>query len=158
MSPKLLPDRRCVLAGAAAAAASLATPAIVRAQAKAIKLAVFLPRSGYLAPAGQSCHRGALIAPKVLADFGYRVELVHVDIESNPDVARTQCERVINDGINAIVGAFDSASTLAMAQVCEQRQVPLVVNIGAAPQLTEQGYKFLVRNFPTGGQLVTNGL
>jgi branched-chain amino acid transport system substrate-binding protein len=45
-----------------------------------------------------------------------------------------------------------------MAQVCEQRQVPLVVNIGAAPQLTEQGYKFLVRNFPTGGQLVTNGL
>jgi len=47
---------------------------------------------------------------------------------------------------------------LAMAQVCEQRQVPLVVNIGAAPQLTEQGYKFLVRNFPTGGMLVTNGL
>jgi branched-chain amino acid transport system substrate-binding protein len=45
-----------------------------------------------------------------------------------------------------------------MAQVCEQRQVPLVVNIGAAPQLTEQGYKFLVRNFPTGGMLVTNGL
>ncbi|MBO0712864.1 MAG: ABC transporter substrate-binding protein, partial [Acetobacteraceae bacterium] len=105
-----------------------------------------------------SCHRGALIAPRVLADFGYAVDLVHVDIESNPDVARTQCERVINDGAQCIVGAFDSASTLAIAQVCEQRKVPLVVNIGAAPQLTEQGYKFLVRNFPTGGQLVTNGL
>src|SRR5262249_28873422 len=152
------PSRRRVLAGAAATAGVLAAPAIVRAQAKALKIAVFLPRSGYLAPAGQSCHRGALVAPKVLSDFGYQVELVHVDIESNPDVARTQCERVINDGINAIVGAFDSASTLAMAQVCEQRQVPLVVNIGAAPQLTEQGYKYLVRNFPTGGQLVTNGL
>jgi branched-chain amino acid transport system substrate-binding protein len=152
------PSRRRVLAGAAATAGLLAAPAVVRAQAKALKLAVFLPRSGYLAPAGQSCHRGALVAPKVLSDFGYQVELVHVDIESNPDVARTQCERVINDGIHAIVGAFDSGSTLAMAQVCEQRQVPLVVNIGAAPQLTEQGYKFLVRNFPTGGQLVTNGL
>jgi branched-chain amino acid transport system substrate-binding protein len=152
------PSRRRVLAGAAATASYLAAPAIVRAQAKALKIGVFLPRSGYLAPAGQSCHRGALIAPKVLAEFGYQVELVHVDIESNPDVARTQCERVINDGINAIVGAFDSASTLAMAQVCEQRQVPLVVNIGAAPQLTEQGYRYLVRNFPTGGQLVTNGL
>jgi branched-chain amino acid transport system substrate-binding protein len=33
-----------------------------------------------------------------------------------------------------------------------------VVNIGAAPQITEQGYQYLVRNFPTGGQLVTNGL
>ena len=152
------PNRRHVLAGAAAAATCLAAPAVVRAQAKAIKLAVLLPRSGYLAPSGQSCHRGALVAPKVLADFGYQVELVHVDIESNPDVARTQCERVINDGVNAVIGAFDSASTLAMAQVCEQRKVPLVVNIGAAPQLTEQGYKYLVRNFPTGGMLVTNGL
>ena len=36
---------------------------LVRAQAKTLKLAVLLPRSGYLAPAGQSCHRGAVIAP-----------------------------------------------------------------------------------------------
>src|SRR5215472_10398719 len=150
--------RRRVLAGAAATGALAFAPAVVRAQAKTLKIAVFLPRSGYLAPAGQSCHRGALIAPKVLADYGHPVDLVHVDVESNPDVARNQCERVINDGVNCIVGAFDSASTLAMAQVCEQRQVPLVVNIAAAPALTEQGYRFLVRNFPTGGQLVTNGL
>ena len=151
-------NRRRLLAGAAASAAIIGAPSVVHAQTKVLKLAVLLPRSGYLAPAGQSCHRGALVAPKVLADYGHQVDLVHVDIESNPDVARTQCERVINDGVNGIVGAFDSASTLAMAQVCEQRQVPLVVNIGAAPQLTEQGYKFLVRNFPTGGMLVTNGL
>jgi branched-chain amino acid transport system substrate-binding protein len=151
-------NRRRWLKGAAATAAVVAAPAVVRAQERVLKLAVLLPRSGYLAPAGQSCHRGALVAPKVLADYGHQVELVHVDIESNPDVARNQCERVINDGVHGVVGAFDSAATLAMAQVCEQRQVPLVVNIGAAPQLTEQGYKFLVRNFPTGGMLVTNGL
>jgi branched-chain amino acid transport system substrate-binding protein len=157
-SPVISLNRRRLLAGAAASAAFMGAPSIVSAQAKALKLAVLLPRSGYLAPAGQSCHRGALVAPKVLADYGHTVELVHVDIESNPDVARTQCERVINEGVHGVVGAFDSASTLAMAQVCEQRQVPLVVNIGAAPQLTEQGYKFLVRNFPTGGMLVTNGL
>jgi branched-chain amino acid transport system substrate-binding protein len=151
-------NRRRWLKGAAATAAITAAPAVIRAQERVLKLAVLLPRSGYLAPAGQSCHRGALVAPKVLADYGQQVELVHVDIESNPDVARNQCERVINDGVHGVVGAFDSAATLAMAQVCEQRQVPLVVNIGAAPQLTEQGYKFLVRNFPTGGMLVTNGL
>jgi branched-chain amino acid transport system substrate-binding protein len=144
--------------GAAAAGVAIHAPALVRAQAKTLKIAVLLPRSGYLAPAGQSCYRGALIAPKVLAEYGHQVELVHVDVESNPDVARNQCERVINDGVNCVVGAFDSASTLAMAQVCEQRQVPLVVNIAAVPTLTDQGYKFLVRNFPTGGQLATNGL
>jgi branched-chain amino acid transport system substrate-binding protein len=152
------PSRRRVLAGAAAASAVLAAPAIVRAQADALKIAVLLPRSGYLAPSGQSCHRGALIARKVLAQYGYRVELVHIDTESSVDVARTRTERAIDEGARCIVGAFDSAGTLAMAQVCEQRQVPLVVNIAAAPQLTEQGLKYLVRNFPTGGQLVVNGL
>ena len=148
-------DRRSLIAGAAA---TLAAPAIVRAQAKTLKIAVLLPRSGYLAQAGQSCHRGALAAPKVLADLGYNVELVHVDIESTADTARTQAEKAINEGAQCIVGAFDSGLTLAIAQVCEQRQVPLVINIAAAPQITEQGYKYLVRNFQTGGQLVTNGL
>jgi branched-chain amino acid transport system substrate-binding protein len=152
------PTRRRVLTGAAAAGTMTFAPALVRAQAKALKIAVLLPRSGYLAPAGQSCYRGALVAPRVLADYGYQVDLVNIDIESNPDVARNQCERVINDGVNCIVGAFDSASTLAIAQVCEQRQVPLVVNIAAAPPITEQGYRFLVRNFPTAGQLTANGL
>lgn len=155
---RMLPNRRHLLAGAAATAAALAAPSLVRAQAQALKIAVVLPRSGYLAPAGQSCYRGAVIAPKVLSDYGYKVELTHIDCESNADVARTQTERAIDEGAQALVGAFDSASTLAMAQVCEPRKVPLVVNIGAAPQLTEQGYQYLVRNFPTGGMLVTNGL
>jgi branched-chain amino acid transport system substrate-binding protein len=158
LKPTAAPTRRRVLTGVAAAGALVLAPAVVRAQAKAPKIAVFLPRSGYLAPAGQSCYRGALVAPKVLADYGHQVDLVHIDFESNPDVARNQCERVINDGVHCIVGAFESAATLAISQVCEQRQVPLVVNIAAAPPITEQGYKFLVRNFPTGGQLVVNGL
>ena len=151
-------SRRHVLQGGGVAAALLAAPALVRAQAKTLKIAVLLPRSGYLAAAGQSCHRGALIAPKVLADHGHRIELLNIDFESNVDIARTQTERAIGEGAQVIVGAFESGATLAIAQVCEQRQVPFVVNIAAAPQITEQGYKYLVRNFQTGGQLLTNGL
>ena len=151
-------SRRQLLAGTAGGAAFLAMPSIVRAQTQSLKIAVLLPQSGYLAQAGQSCHRGALVASSVLADLGHKVELMHIDMESNPDVARTQTERAINEGAQCVIGAFDSAATLAIAQVCEQRKVPLIVNIGAAPQLTEQGYKFLVRNFPTGGMLVSNGL
>src|SRR3954453_1907441 len=128
-------NRRRFMAGAATTTALLAAPSVVRAQAPALKIAVLLPRSGYLAQAGQSCHRGALVAPKVLADHGYRVELVHVDIESNPDLSRTQAEKVINEGAQCIVGAFDSGCTLSIAQVCDHRQIPLVVNIAAAPPI-----------------------
>ena len=148
-------DRRSVLAGAGAL---IAAPAVVRAQDKTLKIGVMLPRSGFFAQAGQSCHRGALASVKVLADLGYKVELVHIDTETNSDVARAQAEKAINEGCGAIVGAFESGQTLAIAQVCEQRKVPLSINVAAAPQITDQGYKYLVRNFPTGGALVTNGL
>src|ERR1043166_751440 len=91
-------DRRRFVAGATAPPAMLPPPPLVRAQPQALKIAVLLPRSGYVAQAGQSCHRGATIAGKVLSDHGYRVELVHIDIESNPDVSRTQAEKAINEG------------------------------------------------------------
>ena len=156
--PRVRLNRRHLIGGAAAVTAMLAAPAIVRAQTKALKVAVMLPRSGYLAAAGQACQRGADIAPGVLAEYGYSIEIVPINFESNIDLARTQAERAIADGAQCIVGAFESGATLAIAQVCEQRQVPLVVNIAAAPKITEQGYKYLVRNFQTGGQLVTNGL
>jgi hypothetical protein len=66
-------SRRKLLAGTTAATTLLAAPAIVRAQAKALKIGVLLPRSGYMAPTGQASHRGAMIAPKVLSDYGHRV-------------------------------------------------------------------------------------
>ena len=148
-------DRRSLLAGASA---TIAAPAIVRAQGKSLKIALMLPRSGFFAQAGQSCYRGALATPKVLSDLGYNVEIVHIDTESSNDVSRTQAEKAINDGAQCVIGAFESGNTIAIAQVCEQRKVPLICNIASAPQLTGQGYQYLVRNFMTGPGLVTNGL
>ena len=150
--------RRKLLVGMTAATTLFAAPAIIRAQAKALKVGVLLPRSGYMAPTGQASHRGATIAPKVLADYGHRVELMHVDTESNVDEARIAAQRVINEGAQCIVGNIDSGGTFAVAQVCEQRGVPLVVNVGAAPQITEQGFKYVARNFPHAGMLMGGGL
>lgn len=141
-----------------AVSALVAAPSVVHAQDKTLKIAVLLPRSGFFAQAGQSSYRGALAAPKVLADLGYKVDIVHIDTETNSDVARTQAEKAINDGARVLVGAFESGQTMAIGQVCEQRKVPLVINIAAAPNITQQGYQYLVRNFPTGGMLVTDGL
>jgi branched-chain amino acid transport system substrate-binding protein len=151
-------SRRELLAGATATIAQLSMPAIIHAQSKTLRIGVLLPRSGYMAPTGQASHRGAMIAPKVLADYGHRVELIHIDTESNVDAARIAAQRIINDGAQCIVGNVDSGGTLAVAQVCEQRGVPLVVNVGAAPQITEQGFKFVARNFPHAGMLMGDGL
>ena len=132
---------------------------ILHAQPKKLKVGVLLPLSGVQALIGQSCKKGSDLAPAVLREvLGVDVEVVYGDTETSVDTARTRAERLIDEGAHVLVGAFDSGQTAAIAQVAEQRGVPLVVNIAAAPQITEQGYKFVFRNFPTAGELVKNGL
>jgi branched-chain amino acid transport system substrate-binding protein len=143
-------DRRRVLAGAAAAAATLAAPAVLRAQGGALKVGVLLPRSGFEAGIGQDCQRGVDVAPPIFKSMGLpELTIVNGDTESNVDVARARAEKLIGEGVQILVGSFDSGQSAAIAQVAEQKGIPLIINIAAAPQITEQGYKFVFRNFPT---------
>jgi branched-chain amino acid transport system substrate-binding protein len=149
-------NRNIAVAGVAAA---LSPFSIVRAQAQKLRVGVILPRSGYLSFIGQSCQKGADLAPGVIKEMlGVELELMNADFESNVDSARTRAERLIQEGANVLVGPFDSGAAAAIAQVAEQRGVPFVINIAAAPQITEQGYKFVFRNFQTAGDIVRNGL
>ena len=160
-SKPLSSSRRRVVqaAGAAAALSTLGFPAIVRAQATRLKVGVLLPRSGFQGFIGQSCQKGADLAPGVIKEMlGVDVELMNADTETNIDVARTRAERLIQEGANVLVGPFDSGAAAAIAQVAEQRGVPFVINIAAAPQITEQGYKYVFRNFQTAIDIVRNGL
>ena len=151
------PSRRHVIAGAAAAAASLAAPAVARAQAAPLKVGVLLPRSGFEAGIGQDCQRGVDIAPAILKSLGLpELTIMNGDTESNVDTAREHAEKLIGDGAQLLVGAFDSGQTTAIAQVAEQKGIPLVINIAAAPAITEQGYKFVFRNFPTAGMILSD--
>ena len=92
--------------------------------------------------------------------MGYKapIKLLHADTETSVDTARSRAEKLINDGAQVLVGPFDSGAAAAIAQVAEQRGIPFIINIAAAPQITEQGYKFVFRNFPTSPESVRNGL
>ena len=143
-------NRRRVLAGAAATAATIAAPAIVRAAGGPLKVGVILPRSGFEAGIGQDCQRGVDITPPILKSLGLpELTIMNGDTESNVNTAREHAEKLVSDGAQLLIGAFDSGQTTAVAQVAEQKGIPLVINVGSDPQITEQGYKFVVRNFPT---------
>jgi branched-chain amino acid transport system substrate-binding protein len=139
--------------------AALAPLHIVRAQSSKLRIGVLLPKSGLQGLIGQSCQKGADLAPGVIKYLlGVEIELINADTETNVDTARTRAERLIQDGAHCLVGPFDSGAAAAIAQVAEQRGVPFVINIAAAPQITDQGYKFVFRNFPVATELVKNGL
>jgi branched-chain amino acid transport system substrate-binding protein len=153
-------SRRSFGRGVAATAAMVSTSGWIRAgrAAEPLRLGVLQPRSGFLALIGQACQRGFDIAVPMLKEMGYSIELMNADTESSPDVARTQAEKLIREGAHMLCGAFESGATAAIAQVCEQKGVPFVINISADPKITEQGYKFTFRNFPTSPMLGTHGL
>jgi branched-chain amino acid transport system substrate-binding protein len=150
-------NRRTLLASTAAAGAVLAMPAIVRAQSGPLKVGSLLPRSGVQALIGQDCQRAVELAPALLKDLGLpELTVMNADTETNVDTARSRAERLINDGAQMLVGAFDSGQSSAIAQVAEQKGIPYVINIAAAPPITEQGYKFVFRNFPTAPMILND--
>jgi branched-chain amino acid transport system substrate-binding protein len=145
-------SRRTFNAGVAASAivAGTAPFNILRAQGGPLKVGVLLPRSGAQAGIGQDCQRGVEIAPAILKGLGLPdLQIINGDTETNVDVARARAERLIGEGAQLLIGAFDSGQSTAIAQVAEQKGIPYVINIAAAPPITEQGYKFVFRNFPT---------
>ena len=141
--------------GAAGFVAGTAPFNILRAQGGPLKVGVLLPRSGYQAGIGQDCQRGANIAPAILKSMGLpELSLMNADTETNVDTARARAEQLIGEGAQLLVGAFDSGQSTAIAQVAEQKGIPYVINIAAAPAITEQGYKFVFRNFPTAAMIL----
>ena len=141
--------------GAAGLVAGTAPFNIVRGQGAALKVGVLLPRSGVLAGIGQDCQRGVDVTAGLLKDIGMpSLQIMNGDTESDVQIARAQAEKMINEGAQLLVGAFDSGQSTAIAQVAEQRGIPYIINIAAAPPITEQGYKFVFRNFPTSSRIL----
>jgi branched-chain amino acid transport system substrate-binding protein len=151
--------RRSFAAGAGAAGllAGAAPFNLARAQSGPLKVGVLLPRSGAQAGIGQDCQRGVEIAPAIFKELGLpELAIMNADTETNVEVARARAEKLISDGAQLLVGAFDSGQTTAIAQVAEQKGIPFVINIAAAPPITEQGYKFVFRNFPTAPMILSD--
>src|SRR5688572_21675682 len=64
----------------AATVATLGFPGVVKAQSQKLKVGIILPRSGYLGFIGQSCQKGADLAPGVIKEMlGVDVELMNAD-------------------------------------------------------------------------------
>src|SRR5262245_18759112 len=118
--------RRTATAGLGAAIAAGTAPFnIIRAQRAPLKVGVPLPRSGFQAGIGQDCQRGVDVTPGLLADMKLpALQIMSADTETNVEVARARAEKLIADGAQLLVGAFDSGQTTAIAQVAEQKGIP----------------------------------
>jgi branched-chain amino acid transport system substrate-binding protein len=80
---------------------------------------------------------------------------MNADTETNVEVARSRAEKLIAMARSSW-SAPSTPAEHAIAQVAEQKGIPYVINIAAAPPITEQGYKFVFRNFPTAPMILND--
>ena len=141
-------NRRAMLTGTAA---YLAAPWIVsaaRAEPPPVNVGVIMPLSGPNAQFGINSRNGVELAADEInkaggiAELGgAKINLVVADATSTPTTAGTVAQRLITQqDITAVLGAFASSLTLAISEVTERRDIPLLT-MSFADQITGRGYK-----------------
>jgi branched-chain amino acid transport system substrate-binding protein len=128
-------SRRTLLTGAAGSVlvAGVAMPAVIRAQADAIRIGHLTPLTGFLGPLGEYAVMGVRLAAEEInaggGVLGRRIELVMED-SVNPQTASAKAERLIErDKVAMIIGEISSASGLAIGQVANRLKT-VFINTG----------------------------
>ena len=128
-------SRRTLIKGATGSVllAGVGMPAIVKAQADAIRIGHLTPLTGFLGPLGEYAVMGVKLAAEEINNsggvMGRKIELVMED-SVNPQTASAKAERLIErDKVAMIIGEISSASGLAIGQVAN-RMKTVFINTG----------------------------
>ncbi|GAC1327258.1 MAG: amino acid ABC transporter substrate-binding protein [Beijerinckiaceae bacterium] len=116
--------------------------------AEAVNVGVVLPLSGANAQFGVNSRNGIeLVADQINQAGGIKslggakINLIVADATSTPTTAATVAQRLITqNSVSAILGAFVSSLTIAISEVTERRDIPLLT-MSFADQLTGRGFK-----------------
>lgn len=121
-----------------------------------IKFGAPLPLTGALAPEAVKQRQGYdLWAERVNANGGIdvggkkmKVEMVYTDYQSNtPRAVQTAERQITQDKVDFLFGAYGSGAAKAASTVSERYGVPTIAATASAPQVYDQGYKYLFGTF-----------
>ena len=150
-------------AAAPAPAAPAETPA---AKIEAIKIGAILPLTGGAAATGVKLQAAMEVAQEIingehpeiaiplaktagLPNLGNaKIEITFADHQGNPEMAKSEAERLIDGGAVGLVGSYQSSSTKPASQAAEQYGVPFVAGSSSSAALTDRGLKYFVRIAP----------
>jgi len=148
-------QRRQFLVNTAALAASAALPLGARGQGAPVKVGILHPVTGFLAYSGGLSRLGARMAVEdinaaggIKGLGGAKLEAVLADAQSKPEVGAAEVEKLNEQGVSAIVGAYASAICLATTQAAAKHGIPHLVDVGVADQIVQRGLKNTFRFAP----------
>ncbi len=151
---------------AAATTAPAAQPTVAAAKptaaaaASEVVIGALHPLSGALAQDGTFLKNGIDLAVEEIntagglkALGGARFRVSHADSQGKPEVGQSETERLIGEGVTALIGTYQSAVTLNATQVAEREKVPFVIDVTVANNILERGFKYTFRVQPDQTQM-----
>ncbi len=140
----------------------LAIAGTAGAQEKVIKIGTLFPLTGPVAVAGTRCKAAVETMAEVINNKhpemnvplakqegvlgGYKIQLIHADHQSKPDVAKSEAERLFNqEGVFAIIGSYNSSATKPASAVAERLGKIFIAGSSSSAALTERGFKNFFR-------------
>ena len=149
--------RRSVAKGIALSAGALAFPAIGRAQAQSVKIAMIAPMSGPWARQGQLLRMGADLAVEdinarggIKSLGGAKLNIIYGDAGDSTEKAKNAAQRLVADNADLVggTGSWLSSFTLAVTEVTERAQIPWLT-LSYSDAITNRGFKFVFQTSPT---------
>lgn len=130
----------------------------------AVKIGSIHPLTGGLAGAGSRMDNAAAMAVEeinaaggIASLGGAPLELVSADSTGAPDVGQSEAERLIGEGVSALIGTYQSSVTTNVSAVAEREGVPLVIDVAVADSILEQGFTNVFRLQPNATSMGENG-
>jgi len=121
--------------------------------ADSVKVGIVLPVTGSLAKFGEIERDCFVMAQEEINAAGgingKKLDLLIEDTTGRPDVGRSVVEKLITkDKVVMIGGGYSSSVTYATAGVCQQNEMPFLVNTGSADKITSSGWSWIYRLNP----------
>ena len=155
-------SRRTFMTATGAAAAVAGFPAVLRAQAREVKVGYLLPVTGPLAFEAALALNGLTLAAEeinagggVKSLGGARITLLPGDTQNKVELGNSEASRLIDQGAVAIIGPFSSLVAFSVRQVTEKNRTPFLLLAAVADNLTEGGLKYTFRMQPNGKAMAT---
>jgi branched-chain amino acid transport system substrate-binding protein len=140
-------------------------PAVLRAQAREVKIGHIHPTSGPLAFDGGLVVNGLTLAVDeintaggIKAMGGAKLALVGGDTQGKVEVGMAESERLIRDGVLVLMGPYQSPVAYAVSQLAEKERTPFVITVAVADNITERGFEHTFRVQPNARTMTVRSL
>ena len=123
--------------------------AVSAAQADTLKIGLAGPATGPVAQYGDMQKIGVMAAIKDINAAGgingMKLEGVIYDDACDPKQAVAVANKIVNDGVQHVVGHLCSSSTEPASDIYEEEGVLMITAASTSPSITEKGYQLVFR-------------